>query len=83
MYMYTIRNIAEQKSYGSKNFYKLETAPHENQNPIIQDDFLKIEYKSNYKAQIGAKFEVFHNLCLDGFIKVFSIYNQCLHLLKK
>ena len=42
--------LAEQKSYGFKNFYKLETSPHENQNANIQDDFLKIEYKSNYKG---------------------------------
>ena len=43
--------FAEQKSYGFKNFHKLETSPHENQIPNIQDDFLKIEYKSNdYKG---------------------------------
>ena len=65
--------VAQQKSYGFKNFHKLETSPHENQNPHIQDDFLKFEYKSNYKAQIGAKFEVFHYLCLGGFLKEFSI----------
>ena len=43
--------FAEQKSYGFKIFLKLETSPHENQIPHIQDDFLKIEYKSNdYKG---------------------------------
>ena len=50
VYIYAKGIIAEQKFYGFKNFYKLETSPHENQNPNIQDDFLKIEYKSNYKG---------------------------------
>ena len=42
MYIQTKGIFAEQKSYGFKNFYKLETSPLENQNPDIQDDFLKI-----------------------------------------
>ena len=73
MYMYTIGIIAEQKSYGFTNSYKLETSPRENQNPNIQDDFLKFEYKSNFKGQNVAKFEVFHNLCLGGFLNEFSL----------
>ena len=48
--MYTKGICAEQKSYGFKMFCKLETSPHENQDPNIQDDFLKFEYKSNYKG---------------------------------
>ena len=43
MYMQTKGIFAEQKSYGFKNYHKLETSPDENQNPHIQDDFLKIE----------------------------------------
>ena len=43
MYMYAKGIVSEQKSYGFKNLYKLETSPHENQNPNIQDDFLKFE----------------------------------------
>ena len=50
MYMHTKGIVAEQKSYGFKNFYKLKTSPHENQNPHIQHDFLKFEYKSNFKV---------------------------------
>ena len=42
--------VAQQKSYGVKYFHKLETSPHENQNPNIQDDFLKFELKSNFKG---------------------------------
>ena len=49
MYIYIKGIVAQQKSYGFKKFHKLETSTHENQNPDIQDDFLKIEYKSNYK----------------------------------
>ena len=51
MYINTKGIVAQQKSYGFKNFHKLETSPHENQIPNIQDDFLKFEYKSNdYKG---------------------------------
>ena len=50
MYLYTKGIVAQQKAYGFKKFHKLETSPHENQNPHIQDDFLKFEYKSNFKG---------------------------------
>ena len=54
--MYAKGIFAEKKSYGFKMFYKLETSPHENPNPKIQDDFLKFEYNSNdYRAGIWSQ----------------------------
>ena len=40
-------NLCTTKVLWVKKFHKLKTSSHENQIPNIQDDFLKIEYKSN------------------------------------
>ena len=52
-----IQICAHQFFYGFNIAQKLETSPHENQNPTTMDDFSKIKLKVfDFKARIGAKF---------------------------